>query len=422
MVNANFCSVCGTHLEPGVHFCPKCGNNLEQKNTSQSKLKELTPSSPKSGGITLLLCLFLGFLGAHRFYVKKIWTGLLMLITAGGFGIWLFVDLILIVTNQFEDKQGRRVELTKRPSTVRTALLLIGVIVAWFLLFVGAVVAIVFYITSGLIYSIDHQLQALQAGDIKKAYSYTSKDFQKVTSLSTFEKFVAQYPSLKNNESAFFNERAFENNLGTVKGTLTAKDGAKTPIEYKLIWEDGTWKILGIRVIYTGAGIKVKDNNNQSKAAPIVQKIFENKASKYTIRYPNNWTYKANKKGTVIMRGPVGTSNYNTIISIQTVLAGKYTNSNDLTKDIKEQLGKLTTDVKILSEGEAELATNPKQFSGEYFLVTYTYKNEAFKQMHFIIAREDKKAFYIWAYTAPIEQFDVNLPIAKAMYESWTIE
>ena len=41
----------------------------------------------------LLLCFFFGFLGVHRFYVGKIGTGLLMLITFGGFGIWALIGL-----------------------------------------------------------------------------------------------------------------------------------------------------------------------------------------------------------------------------------------------------------------------------------------------------------------------------------------
>ena len=51
--------------------------------------------SPKSRLVALLLCCFLGWLGAHRFYVGKIGTGLLMPLTLGGcFGIWVVVDLI----------------------------------------------------------------------------------------------------------------------------------------------------------------------------------------------------------------------------------------------------------------------------------------------------------------------------------------
>ncbi len=54
----------------------------------------------------LLLCFFLGMLGVHRFYVGKIGTGILQLITFGGFGIWVMVDFILIATGNFKDKQG----------------------------------------------------------------------------------------------------------------------------------------------------------------------------------------------------------------------------------------------------------------------------------------------------------------------------
>jgi TM2 domain-containing membrane protein YozV len=55
---------------------------------------------------TLLLCLLLGALGVHRFYVGKIGTGILMLITLGGFGIWALVDLIVIIVGSFKDKDG----------------------------------------------------------------------------------------------------------------------------------------------------------------------------------------------------------------------------------------------------------------------------------------------------------------------------
>lgn len=55
---------------------------------------------------TLLLCIFLGALGIHRFYVGKIGTGILMFLTVGGLGIWALIDLIMIIVGAFKDKQG----------------------------------------------------------------------------------------------------------------------------------------------------------------------------------------------------------------------------------------------------------------------------------------------------------------------------
>ena len=59
--------------------------------------------------VTLLLCLFLGTIGVHRFYAGKIGTGILQLLTLGGCGIWVLVDLIMIITGSFTDKNGNKI-------------------------------------------------------------------------------------------------------------------------------------------------------------------------------------------------------------------------------------------------------------------------------------------------------------------------
>ena len=56
-----------------------------------------------------LLCLLVGWLGVHRFFVGKIGTGVLMLLTIGGLGIWMTIDLILIIVGEFRDREGRRI-------------------------------------------------------------------------------------------------------------------------------------------------------------------------------------------------------------------------------------------------------------------------------------------------------------------------
>ena len=66
--------------------------------------------SDKEQLITLLLSLFLGTLEAHRFYVGKIGTGLLQLLTVGGCGIWTLIDLIMIISGNFKDKDGYEIK------------------------------------------------------------------------------------------------------------------------------------------------------------------------------------------------------------------------------------------------------------------------------------------------------------------------
>ncbi len=59
---------------------------------------------------TLILCFLLGSFGIHRFYIGKKGTGILMLLTLGGLGIWALIDLIVIATGSFKDKDGFRIK------------------------------------------------------------------------------------------------------------------------------------------------------------------------------------------------------------------------------------------------------------------------------------------------------------------------
>ncbi|OJU11098.1 MAG: NINE protein [Clostridiales bacterium 43-6] len=62
--------------------------------------------SDKNRLVALLLCFFLGVFGIHRFYVGKVGTGFLWLISGGIFGIGFLVDLIMIIVGSFTDKSG----------------------------------------------------------------------------------------------------------------------------------------------------------------------------------------------------------------------------------------------------------------------------------------------------------------------------
>src|ERR1041385_5479785 len=68
----------------------------------------MNPPSEKSRAVALALCIPLGVFGAHRFYAGKIGTGILQLVTFGGFGLWGLFDLITIASGEFRDGDGRR--------------------------------------------------------------------------------------------------------------------------------------------------------------------------------------------------------------------------------------------------------------------------------------------------------------------------
>jgi hypothetical protein len=59
--------------------------------------------------VALALAALLGPFGAHRFYVGKTGTGVLMLCTLGGAGLWYLYDLIVVAGGSFRDIDGRLV-------------------------------------------------------------------------------------------------------------------------------------------------------------------------------------------------------------------------------------------------------------------------------------------------------------------------
>lgn len=78
-------------------------------NSSVDKEELTSPAilgSGKSQLVALLLCIFLGVLGIHRFYLGYIWQGVVQLLTFGLFGIWTLIDLIRIIIGDLQPKNG----------------------------------------------------------------------------------------------------------------------------------------------------------------------------------------------------------------------------------------------------------------------------------------------------------------------------
>ena len=115
-----FCRGCGKEIHDSAISCPQCG--AMQVYQPQAQAIQAMPGQAVQPaqyyGATdkrilpaFLLCFFVGYLGIHRFYVGKIGSGIAMLLTFGGLGVWWLIDLIIIVCGAFTDDQGRKITL-----------------------------------------------------------------------------------------------------------------------------------------------------------------------------------------------------------------------------------------------------------------------------------------------------------------------
>ena len=84
----------------------------------------------KSFLVTELLCLFLGLLGAHRFYTGYIGLGILQLLTLGGCGIWSLIDFVMISLDKYKDANGQ--ELMEYNQCIGYGLILLSLYYALF--------------------------------------------------------------------------------------------------------------------------------------------------------------------------------------------------------------------------------------------------------------------------------------------------
>lgn len=145
-----FCSKCGSQVNDDEAFCGVCGNSLKESlpvanaagesvpqnstpsqianpeapsiniNLSQNQQNHAMgvafanpPQELKSKEVTGLLCIFLGWLGIHDFYVGKTTLGVVKLVltclVVSSFivGIWVIIDLICILSGSYCDRWGR---------------------------------------------------------------------------------------------------------------------------------------------------------------------------------------------------------------------------------------------------------------------------------------------------------------------------
>ena len=83
--------------------------NKAELNSKVNESKKESKSKNKAGDsqvIALILGIFTGGLGFHRFYLGYTWQGVVQLLTGGGCGIWALIDIIRIITGDLKPKGG----------------------------------------------------------------------------------------------------------------------------------------------------------------------------------------------------------------------------------------------------------------------------------------------------------------------------
>lgn len=114
-VPTKFCKNCGGKIAEKAVICPLCGCQVEEMkstntaaqpqqiviNNSNSNVNQnnigMVGGRMKNKWVAVLLCFFLGYLGAHRFYEGKVGSGILYLLTFGVFGIGWFIDFLILL-------------------------------------------------------------------------------------------------------------------------------------------------------------------------------------------------------------------------------------------------------------------------------------------------------------------------------------
>ncbi len=115
-----FCQKCGNKIEDEAIICPHCG--CATGNITETDEKKWLP--------TYLLCWFLGIFGAHRFYTGYKGIGIVQLLTLGGCGIWVVIDLISLSFNKYKLEDGNELGGYIRSLGIVCFIYLIVVIIA----------------------------------------------------------------------------------------------------------------------------------------------------------------------------------------------------------------------------------------------------------------------------------------------------
>ena len=110
-VQMKYCKHCGSQIPSAAVVCTHCGCQVEELHQAAQPNIVINNANtntnvnhaggyagrPLNKWVALLLCFFLGFVGAHKFYEGKNGMGILYIFTVGFFGIGWCIDFFAIL-------------------------------------------------------------------------------------------------------------------------------------------------------------------------------------------------------------------------------------------------------------------------------------------------------------------------------------
>lgn len=303
--------------------------------------------------------------------------------------------------------------------------------------FILLVIILAFSATSGIVKVAEKQLNLIASGDLKGAYGLTSQEFQKSVSYDKFLAYVNNYAVLKNYKEHKFNSREIQGDTGTIQGTLTAKDGTVSPVEYKFIKESGEWKILSVDLSSAG-GTNVKNNADATPPAAASPEsatsgsaagdlnTFSDAALGYSIQYPKDWTTEKKDSVTVLFSGPKEKNMFDVTLNIQNLTStnrgGKYADNDDVVKDLKNQVKSMDKNATFSDVTDITFKrSDGMELTAKSFATKFVNQGKNFAIMQIVVPHGDSLTFHTLGYTAPIEKFETNLDLIQSILETWQI-
>lgn len=182
------------------------GNQTNASAGFTQSVNSTNGESQKLFKLNILFAALLGGWGADRFYIGKIGTGILKLVTAGGLGVWSLIDVILGGLGKTKDKQG--LPLAGRKEGRTFGIIVMSVYIVLWILSMSVLVLVIMIISTSLI-------DRNKVNDIRNTYLLAAEN----DDIEIIKPYIPSDP----------------NDISYVQSTLTKNDGNCQTIEASTI-------------------------------------------------------------------------------------------------------------------------------------------------------------------------------------------